>query len=340
MSDQYAPEPAGDTQPAYHEAMADIAARSQKLVADFLARQAQNGTMTSVDPLNIGEAFLETMSRMMADPGRLVEAQFSLWQDYLTLCQTTGRRLMGQDVDPVARPAPGDRRFRHQDWDRNEVFNFIKQSYLLTAGWVQQTVGKVEGLDDKTARKVDFYTRQFTDALSPSNFVLTNPEVLRATLDSGGDNLVRGLQNLLEDLETGDGRLNVKMADEAHFEVGGDLAVTPGKVVYRNALMELVQYSPTTETVYRAPLLIIPPWINKFYILDLRPKNSLIKWAVDQGHTVFVISWVNPDSELSRKSFDDYLREGPLEAIAATEKATGERRINLAYPVNAHDRYM
>jgi polyhydroxyalkanoate synthase len=194
---------------------------------------------------------------------------------------------------------------------------------------MQSTVRNVEGLDDKTARKVDFYTRQFVDAIAPSNFLLTNPEALRATIESGGENLVKGLQNLLTDLERGKGRLSIKMTDLAAFRIGQNIAVTPGKVVFQNDLMQLIQYEPTTATVKRRPLLIIPPWINKFYILDLRPKNSFIKWAVDQGHTVFVISWVNPDEKLAQKSFGDYMLEGPLAALDAIEQATGEREANV-----------
>jgi polyhydroxyalkanoate synthase len=186
----------------------------------------------------------------------------------------------------------------------------------------------VDGLDKKTAQKVDFYARQFTDAMSPSNFLLTNPEVLRKTAETGGENLLKGLNNLLTDLERGKGQLRIKMTDSEAFNVGENIGVTPGKVVYQNDLMQLIQYAPTTETVLKRPLLIAPPWINKFYILDLRPKNSLVRWAVSQGHTVFVISWVNPDEHLSDKGFDDYMKEGYLAALDAIEQATGEREVN------------
>jgi polyhydroxyalkanoate synthase subunit PhaC len=198
----------------------------------------------------------------------------------------------------------------------------------LSARWIQGVVKEVDGLDEYTLRKVDFYTRQFVDAMAPSNFVLTNPEVLRATIETRGENLVNGLKNLLDDLERGKGRLAIKMTDMTAFKIGENIAVTPGKVVYQNDLMQLIQYMPTTDTVFRRPLLIIPPWINKFYILDLRPDNSFIRWAVGQGHTVFVISWVNPDEKLAQKSFEDYMREGPLAALDAIEKATGEREAN------------
>jgi polyhydroxyalkanoate synthase subunit PhaC len=311
--------------------MAEIAERSQHLVSEFLQRQnSGDNNMGMADPLNIGAAFFEMTARMMADPTRMVQAQLSLWNDYMTLWQRTAQRFLGGEAEPpMVEAQNGDRRFKDAAWTDNTLFDFIKQSYLLTARWMQSTVKNVEGLDDKTARKVDFYTRQFVDAIAPSNFLMTNPEVLKATLESGGENLVRGLQNLLDDLERGKGRLSIRMTDMAAFKIGENIAVTPGKVIYQNDLMQLIQYEPTTETVKRRPLLIIPPWINKFYILDLRPKNSFIKWAVDQGHTVFVVSWVNPDERLALKSFTDYMFEGPLAAFDAMEKATGEREVNV-----------
>jgi polyhydroxyalkanoate synthase len=310
--------------------MADIAERSHRLVADFLARQGSEPGVGMANPLAIGTAFFELTARMMADPARLMQAQASLWNDYLTLWQRATQRLLrGESAEPVIAPPPEDRRFRDAAWNDSAVFDFIKQSYLLTARCIQGAVSQVEGLDEHTARKVDFYTRQFVDAIAPSNFLMTNPEVIRATLESRGQNLVSGLKNLLDDMERGKGRLAINMTDPAAFRIGENVAATPGKVVYRNDLIELIQYAPTTETVKRRPLLIIPPWINKYYILDLRPRNSFIAWAVGRGHTVFVISWVNPDERLAAKSFDDYLREGPLAALDAMEAATGERTANV-----------
>ncbi|WP_041041808.1 PHA/PHB synthase family protein [Paramagnetospirillum magnetotacticum] len=312
------------------KAMTSIAERSQRLVADFLTRQAADPSAATADPLNIGNAFMEMTAKLMSDPGKLVEANLNLWQDYMSLWQNTARRMMGEETQPVVAPDSGDRRFKDEMWQENEIFDFIKQSYLLSARWMQGVVKNVEGLDDHTAKKVDFYTRQFVDAMAPSNFVLTNPEVLRATVESRGENLLKGLNNLLDDLERGKGNLAIKMTDYDAFKVGDNIAVTPGKVVFQTDLMQLIQYDPTTPQVFEKPLLILPPWINKFYILDLRPKNSLIKWAVDQGHTVFVISWVNPDEKLAHKGFGDYMLEGPLAAIDAIEKATGSRQVNAA----------
>jgi polyhydroxyalkanoate synthase len=236
--------------------------------------------------------------------------------------------MMGEPAPAVIAEDQKDKRFKDDAWRENEVFDFIRQSYLLSARYMQGLVHDAEGMDDKTAQKVDFYTRQFVDAMSPTNFVMTNPEVLRRTAETGGENLLKGLSNLLSDLERGQGNLRIRMTDESKFKVGENIAVTPGKVVYQNDLMQLIQYTPTTENVLKRPLLILPPWINKFYILDLRPKNSFIRWAVDQGHTVFMVSWVNPDERLAEKGFEDYMLEGPYAALEAIEKATGEKSVN------------
>ncbi|MEI7711104.1 MAG: class I poly(R)-hydroxyalkanoic acid synthase [Rhodospirillales bacterium] len=309
--------------------MADVAERSQRIVGDWLKRQAEGeGGDSGADAMNIGRAFLEMTSKLMADPAALLRAQIGFWQDTMTLWQNTTRRIMGFEA-PETIDAPGtDHRFKDNAWKDNEVFDFIKQSYLLSARFIQDTVGHVEGLEPKTAQKVDFYTRQFIDAMSPSNFVVTNPEVLRKTAETGGENLLKGLNNLLGDLERGKGQLRIKMTDTDAFSVGGNIGVSPGKVVFQNDLMQLIQYNPTTEKALKRPLLIGPPWINKFYILDLRPRNSFVRWATSQGHTVFVISWVNPDEKLAEKNFADYMHEGYLAALDAIEAATGEREVN------------
>src|SRR5690242_2847245 len=306
--------------------MADIAERSQRIVSEWLKRQ---GTQEHApDPLNIGSAFMEMTTRLMANPSRLVAAGLGFWQDYMTLWQNTARRIMGGEPEPVIDAPSSDRRFKDDAWRENEVFDFIKQSYLLSARYVQDVVRQVDGLDPKTAQKVDFYARQFVDAMSPSNFLLTNPEVLRKTAETGGENLLKGLNNLLGDLERGRGKLHIKMTDMAAFKVGENIGVSPGKVIYQNDLIQLIQYAPATEQVLKRPLLIGPPWINKFYILDLRPRNSFVRWAVAQGHTVFMISWVNPDERLAEKGFEDYMTEGYLAALDAIEQATGEREVN------------
>jgi polyhydroxyalkanoate synthase len=310
----------------FARSMSDVAGRAQRLVNDWLKRQSKEGL--ALDPLNIGGAFLEMTGKLMANPAQLVQAQLGYWQDYLTLWQNTTRRIMGLETQPVIESDPRDKRFKDAAWKENEVFDFIKQSYLLSARYINDVVTKVDGLTPKTSQKIDFYSRQFVNALSPSNFLLTNPEVLRKTAESGGDNLVRGLNNLLTDLEQGRGRLRIKMTDTDAFKVGENIAVSEGKVIYQNALMQLIQYTPATETVYARPLVIFPPWINKFYILDLQPKNSLVRYAVSQGHTVFMVSWVNPDELLANKDFDDYMVEGVFGALDAIEKATGQRAVN------------
>ncbi len=306
--------------------MADIAERSQRIVGDWLDRQSRS--TPSADPLNIGQAFLEMTAKLIQNPGRLMQAQIGFWQDYVTLWQNTTRRIMGIEATPVIEPDAKDKRFRDISWQQSEVFDFIKQSYLLSARYVNDVVGHVEGLEPKTARKVDFYARQFMDAMSPSNFLLTNPEVLRRTAETGGENLLRGLNNLLCDLERGRGKLSIRMTDPDAFKLGENIAVSPGKVIFQNELMQLIQYAPATATVLKRPLLILPPWINKFYILDLRPNNSFVRYAVSQGHTVFMVSWVNPDEELSHAGFEDYMHKGVFAALDAIEAATGEAEVN------------
>jgi polyhydroxyalkanoate synthase len=278
------------------------------------------------DVTTLGGAFVELMTRMMADPTAVARAQIDLFNDSLKFWQKTAGRMFLHRTDQA--DAPKDKRFKHPEWTENAIFSFVKESYLIAAKSVLSAVRDVKGLDEATALKVDFYTRQFVDAVSPSNFVATNPEVLSATLETGGQNLLQGLENLLADLDRGNGRLSITMTDMTAFRLGENIATTPGKVVYQNDLMQLIQYTPSTAEVRRRPLLIIPPWINKFYVLDLQPKNSFIKWAVDQGNTVFVVSWVNPDEKLAQKGFEDYLQEGPLAALDAIEAATGERSFN------------
>ena len=313
------------------QAMTRIASKGHRLLQDYAERHAISGgpTMGMSDPVNVFGAMMQAAANMASDPAKMMQAQFDLARDYTQLWQSTMQRMWGVEPDPVASPARGDRRFRDEAWSENVYFDYFKQSYLITARWLQDTVAQVEGLDEKTAQKVDFYTRQFVDAMAPSNFVMTNPEVLRRTIESGGENLVKGLENLLDDLERGQGQLRISQTDEDAFEVGRNVAVTPGKVVFQNDLMQLIQYEPTTETVFKRPLLIIPPWINKFYILDLRPENSFIRWCVSKGLTVFVISWVNPDERLAKKSFDDYMLEGPLAALDAVTQTTGEKKANV-----------
>ena len=321
--------PMGDPE-AWTKIWAGVAEQSQKLLTDFASRQGEGAKPAAplpFDPLNLSGAFANHMARLLAEPDKLAQAQMQLWQDYAKLWANVTDRFLGRETEPLVRPDKGDKRFKDPAWQDSALFDYLKQSYLLTARWMQQTVHDVDGVDPKTAQKVDFYTRQFVDALSPSNFLMTNPEVLRATVDSKGENLVKGLQNLLEDLERGKGKLNIRMVDSDAFTVGGNIAVTPGKVVYQNDLMQLIQYTPTTEQVYRRPLLIVPPWINKFYILDLKPENSFIRWMTEKGYTVFVVSWNQPDETLTDKTFESYMQEGIYVGLDAVKQATGEDEV-------------
>lgn len=310
------------------QTMVGIAEQSQRLVNDFLSRQVADGHMGMADQTNLGQAFLQLTNKMLQNPAKLAQANFDLWQNYLDLWHKSAASFFGVQVEPAVAPEEGDRRFKHEAWEDHFFFDYIKQTYLLAAKWLQNTVSDVEGLDEKTQKKVEFYTRQFVDALSPTNFPITNPEVLKATVESGGQNLVQGLKNLLDDLERGQGKLAIKMTDLDAFKVGENIATTLGKVVYQTELMQLIQYEPSTTEVYQRPLFIVPPWINKYYVLDLREKNSFVKWAVDQGFTVFIVSWVNPDARLAEKNFEDYLLEGTLAALDAIGQATGETEVN------------
>ncbi len=307
----------------------EVAERSSRLLGDFAQKQTENLSAAIRDELGIAKAFMDLYARMAADPSVVASMSVNLWVDYMRLWQSSWMKMFGMQPLPIAQPAKGDARFKDDDWSSNFVYDHIKQSYLIAARHLQHAVANVDGLPEESEKKVAFFTRQYVDALAPSNFLLTNPQVLRETMQTGGQNLVRGLNNLLSDIEKGGGELRISMTDESAFKLGSNVATTPGKVVYQTDLMQLIQYQPLTKDVYKRPLVIIPPWINKYYILDLREKNSFIRWALAQGHTVFVISWVNPDERLAQKGFDDYMFEGPLAAMAAIEKATGEREVNF-----------
>jgi polyhydroxyalkanoate synthase len=305
---------------------------SGKALAAYL-KPREDSEPRDKPPSELGEV-IKTFSTLaeywLSDQTRAAELQMKLGKAYLDLWGSSMRRLAGEEAPPAIAPAPRDKRFADPEWKSNQFFDFVMQAYLLSTQWANDLVREAEGLDPHTRKKAEFYVQQITNALAPSNFVLTNPEVLRETLASSGDNLVRGMKMLAEDIEAGGGTLRIRQSDPSNLEVGVNMATTPGKVIYQNDLMQLIQYQPSTETVLRTPLLIVPPWINKFYILDLKPEKSYIKWCVDQGITVFVISWVNPDKTLGQKTFEDYMKEGPLAAMDAIEKATGELKVHTA----------
>jgi polyhydroxyalkanoate synthase len=263
----------------------------------------------------------------LVDPQKAMEAQRKLGTKFFDLWAATLKRVQGEPVEPVAQPEPKDSRFADPEWSENPVFDFLKQAYLITTRWAETLVDDAENLDDHTRHKARFYVKQLSSALSPSNFVPTNPELLRKTIEENGANLVRGMSMLAEDIEAGRGELKIRQTDPTRFKVGVNMANTPGKVIFRNDLIELIQYAPSTETVLKRPLLIVPPWINKYYVLDLNPEKSFIRWAVSQGLTVFCISWVNPDERHADKSFEHYMREGIFAALEAVEKVTGEKKV-------------
>jgi polyhydroxyalkanoate synthase len=313
---------------AFAANFAKIAEQSQHLIKEFLSRNAPGASFGTGDPLHMGGAFAEWFARMLSEPQKMVELQIGWWSDTMQLWQQMTQQFLGEEHSPVIEPDARDKRFRDSAWQENIVFDYIKQSYLLAARWAQRSIHDTPGMDSHTLKKIDFYTRQFVDAMAPSNFLLTNPEVLKKTLETNGENLVKGLRNMLEDLEQSKGPLRVSMTDVDAFEVGKNLAITDGKVIYQNDLIQLIQYEPLTKEIFKTPILVIPPWINKYYILDLQPQNSLVRWMVEQGHTVFVVSWANPGEALGHKGFEDYLKEGPLAALEAIKAATGEETIN------------
>jgi polyhydroxyalkanoate synthase subunit PhaC len=305
---------------------------SGRALAAFL-KPRDNGEPQDKPPNEIAEV-IKTFSAVaeywMTDNARSSDLQTKIAKDYLDLWGSSVRRLAGEVVQPTIEPSPRDKRFKDPEWKSNQFFDFVMQLYLLTTRWSQDLVRDAEGLDPHTRKKAEFYMQQITNAIAPSNFVFTNPEVLRETLSSNGGNLVRGMTMLAEDIEAGHGTLRIRQSDPSNLAVGVNMATTPGKVIFQNDLMQLIQYAPSTENVLRTPLLIVPPWINKFYILDLKPEKSYIKWCVDQGITVFVISWVNPDRELGKKTFEDYMKQGPLTAMDVIEKVTGEMKVHTA----------
>src|SRR5690349_4240010 len=318
------------------EAFAMNVARAMESGGRALAaylKPRESGELKDKSPDEMAEVIktLTTVAEYwLSDNERASDLQTRMAKGYLDLWGSAMRRLVGEDTPPAISPSPRDKRFADPEWKSNQFFDFMMQLYLLTTQWAQDLVRNAEGVDPHTRKKAEFYVNQITNALAPSNFVLTNPEVLRETVASNGENLARGLTMLAEDIAAGKGMLKIRQSNPDNLVVGVNMATTPGKVIYQNEMMQLIQYSPTTETVLRTPLLIVPPWINKFYILDLKPEKSYIKWCVDQGITVFVISWVNPDKELGKKTFDDYMKQGPLTAMDVIEKVTGEMKVHTA----------
>ncbi|WP_273219915.1 PHA/PHB synthase family protein, partial [Hyphomicrobium zavarzinii] len=302
-----------------------------RAMAEFLERpDAKISPFSAASEVNEATKTLADIARLwLTDPSKLAEAQTALVTSYLDLWNNSIRRLLGEKVDPVAEPEPSDNRFKDPEWSSNPYFDFWKQAYLLTTHWAEDVLQQTEGLDEQERHKAEFYLRQLSSALSPSNFPMTNPEVVRETFATNAQNLVQGMAHLVHDMEKSGDLLKISQTDTTAFEVGKNLATTPGKVVFQNDVFQLIQYAPSTDKVREVPLLVVPPWINKYYILDLTPPKSLLKYAVDQGFTVFVVSWVNPDERLAHKTFEDYMLEGILAAADAVKRETAVEKINV-----------
>ena len=311
---------------AFAQNVARLIEESGKAAAAYLAPR-ESGEKKS-ELADVFKTLAHISEYWMSDPQRTVEAQGRLWSGYLDLWDQSMRRMLGEPSRPAAEPSARDKRFRDPDWNENQFFDFLKQAYLITTRWAEEMVVEAEGVDDHTRRKAEFYVRQIANAVSPSNFVLTNPELLRTTLTTNAENLVKGMRMLAEDIKEGKGDLKLRQTDASKFAVGENLALTPGKVVAENPIRQIIQYAPSTPTARARPILFVPPWINKFYILDLNPEKSLVKWLVDQGYTVFLVSWVNPDAELARKSFLDYMHEGVIEALDVVRDITKEPAVD------------
>ncbi len=309
--------------------MARFIEGATKVTAAYLKPLEERQTPPEVS--NDASEAIRTLGKVaeawMTDPQKAMEAQTRLGTQFFTLWASTLKRAQGEDAEPVAEPEAKDGRFKDPEWSENPIFDFLKQAYLISSRWAEDLVEDAEGLDERTRHKAQFYLKQISSALSPSNFLLTNPELIRETIKENGANLVRGMTMLAEDIEAGGGELKIRQTDPTGFKVGVNIAATPGKVIFRNDLIELIQYAPTTEKVLKRPLLIVPPWINKFYILDLNPEKSFIRWAVSQGLTVFCISWVNPEAQHAEMGFEHYMRDGIFAALDAIEQSTGEKKV-------------
>jgi polyhydroxyalkanoate synthase len=339
ISDKSRQLPANVPSPAPEEFMTNLFRAfeaSGQIFAKILDdKEKRQGAYTVADNMaEAGKLFAPIAQYWLHDPQGLATAQNKLGQDLVELWGRTYQRFLGQNVAPIVRPSPGDPRFQDPEWTENPFFDFMKQAYLLTSKWAEDMIDNAATVDQHTRHRAEFYLNQIVSALSPSNFPFTNPEVIRTTVSTNAQNLARGMTQLLQDLQQSGELLRIRQTDMSAFEVGKNLATTPGKIVFQNDVMQLIQYSPATESVFQIPLVIIPPWINKYYILDLTPQKSFIKWLVEQGFTVFVVSWVNPDERLAFKTFEDYMREGIFQAVDAAMRISGVPQVNaLGYCV-------
>lgn len=322
--------PGAEDTAEFAQNMATVMQRSQEVWSKMLEASSKDHHPAHADPMNIMPVFSQLGMEMISNPEKMAERSLELWSQQAELWR---RAMLGwsgmEEQEPVAEPARGDKRFKDEDWSNNQVFDYLKQAYLVTSRWTQDVVHTIGDMPERDRARVDFYTRAFVEAMSPSNFAATNPEVLRTTMEEKGANLMRGIEALSRDVDRGKGKLIISQTDMDAFEVGRDMAVTEGSVIWQSNIMQLIQYSPTTDEVYSRPLMFIPPWINKYYILDLNEKKSMVKWLVDQGYTVFMISWVNPTEAQKDETWQSYM-DGVLEAVDVVRKETSQDRINVA----------
>ena len=314
----------------YATNMAHVMQRSQEIWARMVEASAKDEHPLHADPLNVAPVFVELTQEMLNNPKELAEKSLELWTQHAELWRRTMMGWMGaEEAEPVIEPARGDKRFKDDEWSHNQVFNYMKQAYLLSSKWAQDVAHNIGDMPERDRAKVDFYVRNMVEAMSPSNFAMTNPEVLRATAAEKGANLVRGVEAMAKDLARGKGKLIISQTDMDAFAVGRNMAMTEGAVIWQTDVMQLIQYAPLTEKVHARPLMFIPPWINKYYILDLNPQKSMVKWMVEQGYTVFMISWVNPTEKQKDATWDSYM-DDIMAAIDVVREETGQDKINLA----------
>ncbi|MAW86484.1 MAG: class I poly(R)-hydroxyalkanoic acid synthase [Phyllobacteriaceae bacterium] len=314
---------------AFARNMAKAIEAAGKAASNWIAPREEGKVDPMAEPMaDMVKTFSKVGEYWLSDPARALDAQTRLFSNYMTVWTNSVRRATGDVDEDAVKPEKGDKRFADPEWENNAFFDFLKQTYLVTSRWAHDLVTEADGLDPKTRHKAEFYVDQISNAISPSNFLLTNPELYRETIASNGENIVRGMQMLAEDIEAGQGDLKIRQVDASPFKVGVNMANTPGKVIARSETAEIIQYEAATETVLKRPLLIVPPWINKFYILDLNKEKSFIRWLTEQGHTVFVVSWVNPDERHRKKTWEAYIEEGIVLALDSIEAATGEREVN------------
>ena len=310
------------------ENLKKVESLTTRLMEVMSRKTSHNPGLNAPDQELFARAATAYWSGALQNPAKLLEHQIEFWGKSVKHFAEAQQALAQGKLTAPEDPGPSDRRFTNPLWDSHPYFNFVKQQYLINAEAIRQAVDSVEGMEEREKRRLSYFARQIVDMMSPTNYLATNPDALERALETEGQSLVQGLENLIADLEANDGELVVRLADEKAFEVGGNIATSPGEVVYRNRMMELIQYKPATETVHEIPIVLFPPWINKFYILDLKAQNSLIKWVTEQGYTLFVVSWINPDPSYADVGMEDYIEDGFLTAIREVKSICKVKQVN------------